>query len=72
MPKFTEGHEWLKHEDDIAIVGITEPAAMTLGDLVSVELLQVGANLTKRGGRRVGEGGVGRFRAALRRGGRDQ
>jgi glycine cleavage system H protein len=45
--KFTEEHEWLKLDDDIATVGITEHAAEQLGDLVFVELPEVGANLNK-------------------------
>ena len=36
--KYTEEHEWLKPENDIVIVGITEHAAEQLGDLVFVEL----------------------------------
>ncbi len=36
--KYTEEHEWLKEENDIVIVGITEHAAEQLGDLVFVEL----------------------------------
>ena len=36
--KYTEEHEWLKSENDIVIVGITEHAAEQLGDLVFVEL----------------------------------
>ena len=47
MLKFTEAHEWLKLEGDIATVGITAHAAEQLGDLVFVELPKVGASLTK-------------------------
>ncbi len=47
MLKFTPDHEWLKIEDGVATVGITEHAARALGDLVFVELPQVGANLAK-------------------------
>lgn len=36
--KFTEEHEWLRVEDDLVIVGITEHAAEQLGDVVFVEL----------------------------------
>ena len=36
--KYTEEHEWLKPENDIVIVGITEHAVEQLGDLVFVEL----------------------------------
>lgn len=36
--KYTEDHEWLRVEDDLVIVGITEHAAEQLGDVVFVEL----------------------------------
>jgi glycine cleavage system H protein len=45
--RFTEEHEWLKLDGDIATVGITEHAATKLGDLVFVELPQVGTKLEK-------------------------
>jgi glycine cleavage system H protein len=47
--KFTNEHEWLKLDGDVATVGITEHAATQLGDLVFVELPKVGAKLTKGG-----------------------
>ena len=47
MLKFTEDHEWLKLEGDIVTVGITEYATQQLGDLVFVELPELGANLSK-------------------------
>ncbi len=43
MLKFTEDHEWLKIENGVATVGITEHATEQLGDLVFVELPEVGA-----------------------------
>jgi glycine cleavage system H protein len=49
MLKFTEEHEWLKVEGDIATVGITAHAAEQLGDLVFVELPEVGASFSKGG-----------------------
>tara|TARA_R110002124_G_scaffold83738_5_gene218942 strand:- start:390 stop:749 length:360 start_codon:yes stop_codon:yes gene_type:complete len=45
--KFTEEHEWLVVEDDHVIVGITEHAAEALGDLVFVELPEVGITVAK-------------------------
>jgi len=45
--KFTEEHEWLKLDGGVATVGITEHAATQLGDLVFVELPEVGAKLEK-------------------------
>lgn len=45
--KFTEEHEWLKTEGDVIVVGITEHAATQLGDIVFVELPEVGTEVTK-------------------------
>ncbi len=49
MLKFTAQHEWLKFEGDVATVGITQYAADQLGDLVFVELPDVGASFVKDG-----------------------
>lgn len=40
--KFTKDHEWIKVEGDVATIGITEYASEALGELVYVELPQVG------------------------------
>jgi len=45
--KFTEEHEWLRVEDDLVVVGITEHAAEQLGDLVFVELPDEGRMVVK-------------------------
>jgi len=45
--KFTEEHEWLRVEGDVVVVGITEHAAEQLGDVVFVELPEVGVEVTK-------------------------
>lgn len=45
--KFTEEHEWLRPEDDVIVVGITEHAATQLGDLVFVELPEPGIMVSK-------------------------
>ncbi|PUB18847.1 glycine cleavage system protein GcvH [Yoonia sediminilitoris] len=45
--KFTEEHEWLRPEDDLIVVGITEHATTQLGDIVFVELPEVGATVLK-------------------------
>lgn len=45
--KFTEEHEWLRMEDDQVVVGITEHASQQLGDVVFVELPEVGTKVTK-------------------------
>lgn len=44
---FTEDHEWIRVEGGTATVGITDYAQEQLGDLVFVELPQVGAELGK-------------------------
>ncbi|MXN53578.1 glycine cleavage system protein GcvH [Shinella sp. AETb1-6] len=49
MLKFTEEHEWLQIENGVATVGITTHAAEQLGDLVFVELPEVGASFEKGG-----------------------
>ncbi|MGS2718685.1 glycine cleavage system protein GcvH [Eionea flava] len=41
MRKYTEDHEWLEIEGDVATVGITEHASTQLGDLVYVELPEI-------------------------------
>lgn len=45
--KFTDEHEWLVRDGEIATVGITEHATTQLGDLVFLELPKVGAALSK-------------------------
>lgn len=40
--KFTSDHEWIRVEGDVATVGITTHAAEQLGDVVFVELPDVG------------------------------
>lgn len=47
MLKFTQEHEWLQIDGDIATVGITTHAAEQLGDLVFVELPDTGATFGK-------------------------
>jgi len=47
MLKFTRDHEWIRFENDEAIVGITAFAANALGDVVFVELPSVGQSVTK-------------------------
>jgi|SRR5579872_789125 len=40
--KYTESHEWIKVEGEIGIVGITSYAQKELGEVVYLELPQVG------------------------------
>ena len=44
---FTEDHEWIRVEGGVATVGITDYAQEQLGDLVFVELPEVGKALSK-------------------------
>ncbi|MCF7916328.1 MAG: glycine cleavage system protein GcvH [Candidatus Omnitrophica bacterium] len=39
---YTKNHEWVKIEDNIATVGITEYAAAQLGDVVFIDLPEIG------------------------------
>jgi glycine cleavage system H protein len=45
--KYTEEHEWLLEEGDLMVVGITAHAAEQLGDVVFVELPEVGTEVVK-------------------------
>lgn len=47
MLKFTQDHEWVRIEGNIATVGITQHAQERLGDLVFVELPEIGKSLQK-------------------------
>ncbi|WP_299194208.1 glycine cleavage system protein GcvH [uncultured Erythrobacter sp.] len=50
MPRyFTDEHEWIDVEGDSATVGITDYAQEQLGDIVFVELPDVGSMLDKGG-----------------------
>lgn len=47
---YTNDHEWLRRESDGSVtIGITEHAATALGDLVYVELPEVGQNVESGG-----------------------
>lgn len=43
--KYTPDHEWLKVDGDVAVVGITHHAQDALGDVVFVDLPEVGASI---------------------------
>ena len=46
--RYSKEHEWLRMEsDDVGVVGITEFAADSLGDVVFVELPEVGSTLAQ-------------------------
>ena len=67
--KYTKDHEWIRVSGDVAEVGITDYAQQQLGDVVFVELPDVGRQVN--GGRvlrldRIGQGRVGAVRAGQR------
>jgi glycine cleavage system H protein len=45
--KYTKEHEWIHPKDNTGLVGITNYAQESLGDIVFVELPKVGARLGK-------------------------
>lgn len=46
---FSEDHEYIRIENGVGTVGVTDFAQKALGDVVYVELPKIGANLTKGG-----------------------
>lgn len=44
---YTKSHEWVKEEDGVYVVGLTDYAQHALGDLVFVGLPEVGDEVTK-------------------------
>lgn len=47
MLRFTDDHEWLQIDGDVATVGITEHATEQLGDIVFIELPESGTEFSK-------------------------
>ena len=47
--KFSKKHEWVSVEGDVATVGITKHATELLGDIVFVEVPEVGKTVEKDG-----------------------
>lgn len=45
--KYTQEHEWTKIDGDTAVIGITDFAQSSLGDIVFVEVPEVGRMLAK-------------------------
>ena len=48
MLKYTEDHEWIKLDGDVATVGITTHAQDALGDVVFVDLPSVGSSFAQK------------------------
>lgn len=47
--KYTKDHEWIRLDGDVAVIGITEYAQTQLGDVVYVELPEIGRAVEKGG-----------------------
>jgi glycine cleavage system H protein len=47
--KYTKEHEWIRIDDDVATIGITDFAQGELGDVVFVELPNVGSAVRQMG-----------------------
>jgi glycine cleavage system H protein len=47
--RYTKDHEWIRLDGDVATVGISEHAQNALGDIVYVELPEVGREVEKGG-----------------------
>ena len=47
--KYSKQHEWVSMEGDVATVGITKHAAEMLGDIVFVELPDIGKEVSQSG-----------------------
>ena len=45
--RYTQQHEWARHDEDRVVVGITDYAQEQLGDVVYLEFPGVGATVTK-------------------------
>ena len=45
--KYTQEHEWVQIDGDIGTIGVTDYAASELGDIVFVELPEVGDEFSK-------------------------
>lgn len=49
MIKYTDEHEWISIDGDVGTIGITDFAQNALGDVVFIELPEVGATFDKGG-----------------------
>ena len=47
--KYSKEHEWIKLDGETAIIGITQHATEMLGDIVFVELPEIGSSVVKDG-----------------------
>ena len=47
--RYTQDHEWVRLDNGIAVIGITDYAQQQLGDVVFVELPEIGRKVDKGG-----------------------
>jgi glycine cleavage system H protein len=47
--KYSKEHEWINLDGDVATIGITQHATEMLGDIVFVELPEIGSSVEKDG-----------------------
>ena len=45
--RFTRDHEWIRFDGELAVVGVTDYAQSQLGDVVYVELPEIGRRIEK-------------------------
>ena len=45
--RFTQDHEWIRVEGDVGVIGISNHAQEQLGDIVFIDLPEVGKELSK-------------------------
>jgi glycine cleavage system H protein len=45
--RFTKDHEWVRQEGEVAVIGITDYAQSQLGDVVYVELPEIGRKVSQ-------------------------
>ena len=48
--KFLDSHEWARDDDGVVTVGISNHAQELLGDIVYVELPQIGSSVSQKDG----------------------
>lgn len=44
--KYSKSHEWIKEDGDVSVIGLTDYAQSELGDLVFINLPEVGDEVT--------------------------
>ena len=47
--KYSKEHEWIKLDGDTSVIGITQHATEMLGDIVFLELPEIGSSVVKDG-----------------------